>query len=125
MYPDAVDGLRRWHAAGLKLYVYSSGSVAAQQLLFRYSVAGDLTGLFSGHFDTRVGPKKEASSYEAIVGTLGASASDILFLSDVTAELDAARAAGMTTTRLVRPEDGTVPGSDHPEVQSFDDVLIS
>ena len=123
IYPDAVAGLRRWHAAGFPLYVYSSGSVAAQRLLFGHSVAGDLTPLFSGYFDTQTGPKKQAESYRAIVAELGVPApDDVLFLSDVAAELDAARAVGLQTVRLVRPEDGTVPGSDHREVASFDDV---
>ena len=125
VYPDALMGLRRWHEQGLKLYVYSSGSVAAQLLLFRHSTAGDLTGLFSGHFDTRVGSKKETDSYAAIAREIGVAASDILFLSDVVAELDAAQAAGMGTTRLVRPEDGTEAGSAHPEVSTFDDVRVA
>ncbi len=124
VYDDAVAGLRRWHAAGHRLYVYSSGSVAAQKLIFGRSVAGDLTSLFSGYFDTMVGGKKEAASYRSIVGEIGVRPEEILFLSDVVAELDAAREAGLRTIRLVRPEDGTVPGSDHLEVSSFDEVRL-
>ncbi len=125
IYPDAVAGLRRWHAQGVPLYVYSSGSVPAQKLLFAHSTAGDLTPLFAGYFDTETGPKKETASYQAIVQKIGLAAGDILFLSDVAAELDAARAAGLQTVRLVRPEDGTAPGSDHREVASFGDVAPS
>lgn len=123
VYDDAVAGLRRWHAAGHRLYVYSSGSVAAQKLIFGRSVAGDLTPLFSGYFDTKIGGKKEASSYRSIVAEVGVvDPGQILFLSDVGAELDAARDAGLRTIRLVRSEDGTAPGSDHPEVASFDEI---
>ncbi len=122
VYPDAVEGLRRWHAMGVDLYVYSSGSVPAQQLIFRHTPAGDLTPLFSGYFDTRVGGKKDAASYRAIAKRIDVDPGEVLFLSDVTAELDAARDAGMKTVRLVRPEDGTVAGSSHPEVDTFDTI---
>ena len=128
IYPDAVEGLRGWHARGIPLFVYSSGSVAAQKLLFGHSVAGDLTPLFSGYFDTTSGPKKEADSYrriaDAIRGSHEVAAAEVLFLSDVAAELDAARAAGLDTLRLVRPEDGTPPGSDHREVATFADIAV-
>jgi enolase-phosphatase E1 len=118
VYPDAVAKLREWQAAGIELYVYSSGSVQAQQLLFGYSDAGDLTPLFKGWFDTRVGGKREADSYVQIAAQIGRPAEDILFLSDIVEELDAARAAGMATTRLVRDAQ---PASDasHLEVASF------
>jgi len=105
IYDDAVTALKRWHDAGLALYVYSSGSVAAQQLLFGHSLAGDLTHLFSGYFDTRVGPKRTLGSYQAIAATLELPGDAIMFLSDVVEELDAARAAGLKTALLVRPED--------------------
>jgi enolase-phosphatase E1 len=108
IYEDAVTALKRWHDAGLALYVYSSGSVAAQQLLFGHSLAGDLTPLFSGYFDTRVGPKRTLESYQAIAATLELPAGAIMFLSDVVEELDAARAAGLKTALLVRPEDSTL-----------------
>ena len=105
IYEDASTALRRWHEAGLALYVYSSGSVAAQQLLFGHSEAGDLTTLFSGYFDTRVGAKREVGSYQTIAATLELPGNAILFLSDIVEELDAARAAGFRTALLVRPED--------------------
>ncbi len=122
IYPDAARMLRRWHGAGLRLYVYSSGSEAAQRLIFGYSDAGDLTGLFSGFFDTRIGPKREAASYTAIAGAMGLPPGQILFLSDVEAELDAAHAAGVATRQLVRPEDGTEPSTRHAVAATFEGV---
>ena len=102
LYPDVADCLRAWHAQDIALYVYSSGSVAAQKLFFRYSEAGDLTGLFSGYFDTETGPKRAANSYKIIADSIGAPPADILFLSDIVDELDAAAAAGLNTTLLCR-----------------------
>ena len=122
MYDDAVDGLRRWHEAGMDLYVYSSGSVGAQKLIFGFSDAGDLTSLFSGYFDTHVGYKKEASSYRQIAESIGLPAAGILFLSDVAEELDAAREAGMRTTQLVRGEDVVI--GDHPVARDFGEVIL-
>jgi enolase-phosphatase E1 len=105
IYPDAAQTLQRWHALGVPLYVYSSGSVPAQKLFFGHSDAGDLTGLFSGWFDTEVGGKREADSYAAIAERIKVKARDILFLSDVVEELDAARAAGMQTVLVDRIDD--------------------
>ncbi|WP_411197651.1 acireductone synthase [Sphingomonas sp. C3-2] len=102
VYPDAVDALRRWHAQGLALYVYSSGSIAAQKLIFGYSNAGDLTPLFSGYFDTSSGPKRDAQSYRHIAGEIGLPAAEILFLSDNAQEIAAARAAGMQVLHIDR-----------------------
>jgi enolase-phosphatase E1 len=126
VYPDAAANLRRWHAAGLKLYVYSSGSVEAQRVLFANSDQGDLSALFSGYFDTTTGPKREAHSYEAIARTIGLAPRDVLFLSDVDAELDAALAAGMQTVRLLRPAD-TPRGATttHPNATSFDEIDVA
>jgi enolase-phosphatase E1 len=125
VYPDAVAGLRRWHEAGLRLYVYSSGSIAAQHEIFANSPAGDLRGLFSGHFDTTTGSKRDRVSYEKIARAIGVPGGEIVFLSDVDAELDAARAAGMQTVRLLRPAD-TPPGATttHPSAMSFDEIAI-
>ena len=106
VYPDAVAGLRRWHTAGMKLYVFSSGSVAAQKLLFGHSDAGDLTPLLSGYFDTTTGPKREAGSYRAIAGEIGLAPGDILFLSDTPEEAAAARAAGMNARVIDRAGGG-------------------
>lgn len=124
LYPDVAPCLRRWHAAGVGLYVYSSGSVAAQRLLFGHSADGDLTPLFGGYFDTGIGAKREQASYDAIAARTGIAPDSLLFLSDVTAELDAARAAGMQTCQLVRPQDGTVAGA-HPVAADFPAVAAA
>ena len=102
IYPDALAALRNWHSLGYRLYVYSSGSVAAQRLLFSHCEAGDLSGLFSGYFDTTTGPKRVSDSYRQIAQAIGLAVADVLFLSDVIEELDAAMAAGMATWGLVR-----------------------
>lgn len=120
VYPDAAKSLRRWRAQGLTLAVYSSGSEMAQKLLFGHSVAGDLSPLFSAWFDTRVGAKAEPASYAAIAVALGRAPVEILFLSDMTPEIVAARAAGLQAVRLVR--DGSrAPG----EAASFDEISVS
>ena len=120
VYPDAVAALRRWHLAGIAVFVYSSGSVAAQKLLFAHSEVGDLTPLFAGYFDTRVGAKVEASSYRAISDSVAVRPTDMVFLSDSPAELDAAASAGMTPIQLSR--EGAPPGSAYRTVSSFADL---
>ncbi len=126
VYDDVPPVLRAWHAAGIALYVYSSGSVVAQKTLFAHTAYGDLTGLFRGHFDTTIGGKREASSYVTIARETGFAPADMLFLSDVDAELDAARAAGMQTGRLLRPGD-TPPGATttHPAYTTFTEVAAA
>lgn len=116
VYPDAVEALRAWHAAGYALNVYSSGSIQAQKLIFGCSEAGDLTPLFSAYFDTTSGGKREAASYARIAEALGLPASQVLFLSDIVEELDAAHAVGMATCGLAR-EGGELAG--HRTVSSF------
>lgn len=102
VYADTIVALRRWHAQGVKLYVFSSGSVAAQKLLFAHSDAGDLTPLFSGYFDTTTGPKREPQSYAKIADAIGVAPGDVLFLSDIREEIDAARAAGLQALLIDR-----------------------
>lgn len=121
VYADTPDALRRWHAAGHKLYVYSSGSVGAQKLIFGHTAYGDLTPLFSGYFDTRIGAKREAASYRAILREIGLPGDAVLFLSDIGAELDAAHAAGMQTCQLLR-DDKAVPSDSHPHAANFTDI---
>ncbi|WP_439861735.1 acireductone synthase [Pseudomonas sp. MBLB4136] len=116
VYPDAVEALKRWKQRGYDLYVYSSGSIQAQQLIFGCSEAGDLTPLFSDYFDTTSGPKRDAQSYRSITQAIGCPAEEIVFLSDIVEELDAARAAGMQTVGLAR-EGGELAG--HETVASF------
>lgn len=123
VYDDAVQCLHNWHQSGILLYVYSSGSVAAQQLLFGYSDAGDLTPLFSGYFDTKIGAKREVAAYQAIVRELKLPADQILFLSDISQELDAAEAAGIQTCQLIRGEPD--PGSHHHQVNRFDEISLT
>ncbi|MFL5357943.1 acireductone synthase [Archangium sp.] len=122
VYEDAVRGLREWHARGIRLYVYSSGSVRAQKLLFGHTRFGDLTPLFRGYFDTGIGGKKESASYAAIVRELGLPAAEVLFLSDVREELDAAAAAGLRTACLVRGEGPEVAPGPHPVAHGFDEL---
>ena len=125
LYQDAYEELTQWSDDGLVLGVYSSGSVEAQKLLFGYSVFGDLTSLFSDHFDTKVGHKREANSYLRIADELisrgrVSSSAEILFLSDVVAELDAAKAASMLTCELRR--DQASPATDHLSVMRFTEL---
>jgi enolase-phosphatase E1 len=122
MYPDVAAKLREWKARGLRLYVYSSGSVAAQKLFFAHSEAGDLTPLFDGYFDTEIGGKREAESYARIVSAIAVPAGEVLFLSDIAAELDAARAAGLRTTQLCRPPEACPGAGAHPCVADFDSI---
>jgi enolase-phosphatase E1 len=121
IYDDAVHALRQWHEQGLRLYVYSSGSVYAQKLLFGHTPQGDLTPLFSGYFDTNIGGKKEAVSYQNIAAEIGLAPAEVLFLSDIEAELDAAKSAGMATCWLVR-EGAPKADSAHRQVQTFDQI---
>ena len=123
IYADAVGRLKEWHKSKIRMFVYSSGSIAAQKLLFRYSDYGDLTPLFSGYFDTHMGAKREAASYKAILNVIGMPGSDVLFLSDIGAELDAARTAGMHTLQLLRP--GTEPAPGHAQAASFKEISLT
>lgn len=122
VYVDAYDALRRWHADAHELYVYSSGSIAAQKLFFRYSVFGDLTALFRDYYDTTIGGKREADSYRLIAQRLKRPAGEILFLSDIEAELDAARAAGMQTIQLLRADAPPTSTGAHRTVASMADI---
>jgi enolase-phosphatase E1 len=129
IYPDAAAALRDWHAAGLPLAVYSSGSVPAQKLFFGHTDAGDLTSLFEGWFDTEVGHKREAGSYTEIARRLGRLPEDILFLSDVVEELDAAREAGLRTVLVDRLDDYPQPrlgdaANGHARVERFDQIAL-
>lgn len=123
VYPDTPDALRRWHADGRRLFVYSSGSEEAQRLIFGHTAYGDLTPLFSGYFDTRIGGKREAASYRHILQQLGLAGEEVLFLSDIGEELDAARAAGMQTCQLLR-DDKTRPAAGHAQVTRLTDVSL-
>ena len=128
-YPEVAAVLKGWHAAGLPLYVYSSGSVPAQKQFFGFSEAGDLTALVSGWFDTEIGGKREADSYRRIVAAIGVPAAGIVFLSDVVEELDAAREAGLQTRLLDRLLDYPLPRSGeathgHERVENFQQITL-
>jgi enolase-phosphatase E1 len=121
-FPDVIPALRDWRAAGLSLYVYSSGSVDAQRAWFGHTPEGDLRPLVSGYFDTENGgPKKAPASYDAISGAISCAAWQIVFLSDSAEELNAARAVGWRTVGVRRPgEPNFALGvGDHPEIASF------
>jgi enolase-phosphatase E1 len=123
IYEDAERNLKAWKACGLDLYVYSSGSVHAQKLLFSHTGYGDLTPWFSGYFDTRIGGKREVDSYRRIADEVELPPESLLFLSDIKEELDAAGRAGFNTIWLVR--DGKPdPEAEHLQVQDFDQIEI-
>jgi enolase-phosphatase E1 len=127
-YDDVVPALRTWHLAGLRLYVYSSGSVAAQRAWFTSSPDGDLLPLVSGLYDTEnAGPKQEPESYRRIAEATGVEPSRLLFLSDRPGELDAAVAAGWHAVGVRRPgepyfEQGV---GDHAQAGTFDEISIT
>ncbi|MCR4346382.1 MAG: acireductone synthase [Sulfuricaulis sp.] len=124
MYEDAVRHLKKWKRAGLRLYVFSSGSVQAQKLLFAHTEYGDLTPLFSGYFDTTVGNKREIGAYQKISEKIGLPAGNILFLSDIAEELDAARGAGMQTVLLLRDGKTDIRNTVHCEALNFDGITL-
>lgn len=125
VFPDVPGALEAWTRAGVRLRVFSSGSVKAQKLLFAHTEHGDLSGRFEGFHDTTTGPKQEAASYAAIAGAYGLPPEEILFLSDVRGELDAASAAGMRTGMLVRPGNRPADPGPHPAYSTFSELLPS
>jgi enolase-phosphatase E1 len=113
VFDDVAPAMKRWHEAGLNVSIFSSGSVLAQQLLFAHTTAGDLTEFIDNYFDTNVGKKTDADSYRRIAADLGVDSQEIVFISDVVGELEAAKHAGMKTLLAVRP--GNAPQeSDQP-----------
>lgn len=130
IYPEVTRVLKEWKKAGKDVRIYSSGSIEAQKQFFKHIDNGtvdgaDLTPAFSGYYDTTTGPKKSAESYTKIASQFELPANQILFLSDVVAELDAARKAGMKTALVCRPENPKDEGEiDHPQIHTFDDIVI-
>ncbi|HEY0230596.1 MAG TPA: acireductone synthase [Dokdonella sp.] len=124
IYAEVPARLRAWKDAGKRLYVYSSGSVPAQKLLFGHTDAGDLTPLFDGYFDTETGGKREAESYRRIAAAIGVAPAEVLFLSDIVQELDAAQAAGMQTVLLARAPSACPADSAHRCVADFDAIAV-
>jgi enolase-phosphatase E1 len=123
VFADVVPAFERWRQRGLSIDIFSSGSVLAQKLLFGHTDAGDLTRFIDDYFDTNVGKKGEAESYRSIAEKMKLPASEILFISDVVDELNAAHDAGMKTLLSVRPGNAPQDNSNqYPEVQSFDQI---
>ena len=125
LFADVAPALRRWHRQGLGLSVYSSGSVAAQQLLYGHSNAGDLRPVFSGWFDTRSGAKGDSNSYQAISRELDCDPARILFISDANAELEAARAAGLQVLFSDRPGNPQRVAAGFEKINSFSTLQLS
>ena len=123
VYADVPPAFARWRQQQKKIYIYSSGSILAQKLLFAHTTYGDLSGYINDYFDTTTGPKRVAVSYQAIVEKIASPAGEVLFLSDVIAELDAARNAGMQTALCVRPGNAEVESTIHTAVLTFDVVF--
>jgi len=120
LYDDVFPAFQAWHQQGISLNIYSSGSVTAQKLLFAHTEKGDLTPILNAYFDTTSGAKREVGSYQNISQSLNLAATDILFLSDIEAELDAAKEAGLNTIQIVRA--GTEKGSNHPIAHTFTEI---
>lgn len=120
VYPDVAPALARWKKQGQRIAIFSSGSVLAQKLLFAYSTAGDLTPCLDAYFDTATGPKREAASYQKIAAALQLKPERFVFVSDVEAELDAARAARMQTLLSLRPGVRVPEKTDHPTIKNFE-----
>ncbi len=125
VFPDVPPALAAWCATGHQVRIYSSGSVHAQKLFFAHSDAGDLSVHLSGYYDTTIGPKREQASYAAIAADVNLPPAEILFLSDVPEELDAARAAGMKTGLTLRPGNRAVPNPAHTTVTTFNEIELS
>ncbi len=123
VFADVPGALERWRTQGLQIGIFSSGSVLAQQLLFRHSSAGDLTRFLQWYFDTTTGAKTDSNSYRRIAAAMGIPVGAILFVSDVTRELDAARSAGMNTRLSIRPGDKPPRQShDYTMIRAFDNL---
>lgn len=123
VYPEVPGCMQQWREAGIDLRIYSSGSVQAQLLFFGHTEVGNLLSLFSGHYDTTIGSKKESLSYEKIAADWSVPAGEILFISDVVAELDAAKSAGLATRLCVRPGNAEVDANHgHEMIEAFDQV---
>jgi enolase-phosphatase E1 len=124
VFNDVPPALQRWHDRGRRIYIYSSGSVLAQKLIFAHTNHGDLTRLLDGYFDTAVGPKSDSASYRHIVSDINADASQALFISDAVRELDAAHSAGMHVTLAVRPGNPAAPTNKYDSIRSFDELPL-
>ncbi|MCW9023216.1 MAG: acireductone synthase [Gammaproteobacteria bacterium] len=125
VYADAARNMTSWNEKGIAIYIYSSGSVRAQQLLFGFSDFGDMTENLTGYFDTRIGAKQDPASYQHIINETNMFPGDILFLSDIKEELDAAKTAGMKTGWLVREADEVDTSAEHQQYRNFNEIELS
>jgi enolase-phosphatase E1 len=124
VFDDVPPALAAWSESGLDVRIYSSGSIEAQRLFFGHTQAGDLTPHLRGHYDTTTGPKREPASYAAIAADMECEPRQILFVSDIGAELDAARRAGMATALAIRPGNRDPGGVfDHDPLHSFAEIV--
>jgi enolase-phosphatase E1 len=124
VFPDVPARLREWAATGMPVRIYSSGSVAAQKLFFAHTEVGDLTGLLSGYYDTAIGSKLDMASYRAIARDVHLTPEELLFLSDVPEELDAAQQAGLATGLVERPGNRPTPQTQHARICSFHEIVL-
>lgn len=124
VFHDVPVALRRWHRRNIHISIFSSGSILAQKLLFAYTPWGDLTRHLSNYFDTTTGSKTSPGSYRQIQDCLGLDSSEIVFISDVTAELDAATSAGLQVLLSERPGNRPQPANLYPAIQSFDQISL-
>jgi 2,3-diketo-5-methylthio-1-phosphopentane phosphatase len=123
VFADVAPALERWHAAGLSINIFSSGSVLAQQLLFAHTEDGDLTRFIDNYFDTNIGKKAEADSYRRIASALTLLPTEIVFISDVVSELDAASEAGMKPLLSIRPGNPPQPSAErYQSIHNFDEL---
>lgn len=123
VFDDVRPAFERWRDANLRISIFSSGSVLAQQLLFAHTEAGDLTPFISDYFDTNVGRKADPASYQRIAESIAFQPDEILFISDVVAELEAANAAGMKTLLSLRPGNQPQPNADRFQIiHTFHDI---
>jgi enolase-phosphatase E1 len=123
LFPDVAPALERWRERAIDIAIYSSGSVLAQRLIFGHTAAGDLTPRISQFFDATIGPKRAAGSYRQIAAHLGHQPNELLFLSDVHAELSAARTAGLQAMLCVRPGNPEPAREDEVAIETFDELV--
>jgi len=124
LFDDVAPALQAWQAQGKRIYIYSSGSIQAQQLLFKYTEKGNFTSLLSGYFDTTTGAKQDPTSYQKIAQAIGVPANQILFISDIVAELIAAQTAGLQTRLSLRPGNTPQAIGAFTTIASFDEVQL-
>lgn len=127
VYDDVLPAIRKWREQGIDVRIYSSGSIAAQKLFFGHVDGhGNCLQLFSGHYDTTIGSKREAASYSRIADDWGLAPGEIVFISDLAAELEAASAAGLKAVASIRPGNAPLPESaPWPRIGSFAELQLS